>query len=136
MSIILVAAKTIIGLATSVGAGILVENAVKVVTPAGAKIGKKILVGVGGFFVAGAIGDYAANYSEKTVETVGQLTSNFKVIFSKKERERIVEEKKQKEILEKEEKLKKKEEERVDEIKNRPQFKKRIWRKNTKLTSR
>lgn len=61
---IIATAKSIIGLAASVGAGQVVTNVIRTTTPYQiSKVGK-VLTGVGGFVIGTMVGDAASKYAE------------------------------------------------------------------------
>lgn len=60
--------KSAAGLITGLGVGTVVGNLIKTTTPDNVKIVNKILVGVGGFVIGGALSEIAANAVEKRID--------------------------------------------------------------------
>lgn len=60
--------KTTAGLVTGLGVGTVVGNLIKSTTPANVKILNKILVGVGGFVIGGALSEIASNAVEQRID--------------------------------------------------------------------
>ena len=63
--IILAAVKLGLSVLTSVGGGLIVENAIKASAPTVTTISKKIAMTVGGFAITGIISDKASEYMEE-----------------------------------------------------------------------
>jgi hypothetical protein len=62
--------KSVAGLATSLGAGAVVGNAIKASTPAGLKTSQKILVGIGSVALSSVAGEVTAKYIENQIQNV------------------------------------------------------------------
>lgn len=62
--------KGIVGLVASAGAGTVVGNAIKATTPAQLTTINKVLVGVGGVVLSGAVGDIVVKYTSKQIEEI------------------------------------------------------------------
>lgn len=60
--------KAAAGLATSLGAGAVIGNAIKATTPDNMKLASKILVTIGGVTLSSVAGDAAANYIENLIQ--------------------------------------------------------------------
>lgn len=60
--------KGIVGLATSLGAGAVVGNAIKATTPENMKLASKILVGIGGATLSVIAGEVASAYIENQIQ--------------------------------------------------------------------
>lgn len=58
------------GLASSLGAGAVVGNAIKATTPTDLKLAQKILVGIGGVALSSIAGERAAAYIESQIQGV------------------------------------------------------------------
>ena len=63
-------AKPVLSLATSMGVGTVVGNAVKATTPAALKTSQKVLVGIGGVAVSTIASHLAQSHIEQQVDNV------------------------------------------------------------------
>jgi hypothetical protein len=70
MIAILPIVKGAAGIATSVGAGAVVGNAIKATTPANLKPVSKVLIGIGGIALSSIAGDLAATYIENQIQGI------------------------------------------------------------------
>lgn len=64
--------KSASGLIVSAGAGAIVGNAIKMTTPADAKIMNKICIGVGGFVLSSMVGDLASKYTADSIDDAAE----------------------------------------------------------------
>lgn len=67
---ILPVVKSIVGLATSLGAGAVVGNAIKATTPANLNRVQKVFVGIGAVTLSTVAGEIASNYIEAQIQEV------------------------------------------------------------------
>lgn len=65
--------KGIVGFGVSLGAGIIVGNAVGITTPANTKTLSKVLIKLGTFGIAGYVGEKAAEYTNETIDDVAAV---------------------------------------------------------------
>lgn len=66
--------KAVTDLVVSAGAGAVVGNAIKATTPPDAKVLTKVSIGIGGFVLSGAVGQWAAKYTSDQIDgTVEQI---------------------------------------------------------------
>lgn len=83
MTAILPILKGTVGLATSLGAGAVVGNAIKATTPDNMKLAQKILVGIGGITLSSIAGDVASRYMEAQIQAVADGVHIAKVAATK-----------------------------------------------------
>lgn len=62
--------KAVTGLATSIGAGAVVGNAIKATTPIVLSRTQKVIVGIGGVTVSAAVASFTADYVENSIDEV------------------------------------------------------------------
>lgn len=60
--------KTVVGIATSFGAGAVIGNAIKATTPPNLKLVSKVFIGLGALGISGALGDIAGSYMESQIQ--------------------------------------------------------------------
>jgi len=66
--------KTVTEIVVSVGVGAVVGNTIKLTTPAGTHVLKRVAIGVGGFVLSSMISDKASTYATTTIdETVEKI---------------------------------------------------------------
>lgn len=70
------AIKATTGLVVSMGAGAIINNAIRATTPEDIKMIRKITIVVGGVAVSGLVADAAVKYSNKTFDDIKEAFTN------------------------------------------------------------